>query len=237
MLGSITTYTQLWTYVKKGYPLAVYEDVVVNLKELLKTHPGGPQLPASCVGREIGRWIYGSFKALKQSHKHTGKALEMMKPLQVGRIADDLPMLLFGQSSDSIRDKQWILNTRDGLTDVLCTLKLISTEVTVHCVADKIEHYGKYCTMTSKTMGVSRNYVVVHGLQNDLLDVYTKYAKAIRGNQPFTETIQPIHAADSHTLMFAVKLKNEPFTQWLIDEANEDEEVFTVAGPFVSYST
>ncbi len=48
----IATYTEFFEELAKGRKLVMYEDLVLDLAQLMSTHPGGPEVLAPVIGRQ-----------------------------------------------------------------------------------------------------------------------------------------------------------------------------------------
>ena len=74
--------------VLRGKKWALYNEYVVNVEPVLNVHPGGRFLIEKHIGREIGKYLYGSYavEGNCKPHVHSKFAFQMVERYIVGRV-------------------------------------------------------------------------------------------------------------------------------------------------------
>lgn len=227
------TFPKVRTGVQEGRGLIIYEDKVIDNKYLLERHIGGSATITMGQGREIGRYIYGSFQHAGATHTHTNKADTLIEKYQVGIMIDPLRHDMFEgiPTEKTISDYVCVLKSMEGITDVLMSLRLKTPGVQVIPILGRSKDFGKYFAMTSLVKKVTRNFACCFVIDKKIAEAHIKLAKAIEQGaevKPFFEDMSKVRCK-----AVTIVAKNMgPFSDWLTSSDAKGTN-FNLRGPFV----
>ena len=230
---SLSTYEGVDDAVSKGRQLVVYEDKVVDVIDFLERHPGTAAPLKAYIGREIGRWIYGSFKHTAPPHEHGPKAMELMKKYTVGILANPQTNQIFGPFPEgkSLDNTVWKLVAQEGLTDVHVLLKFKGEQGVVGQYQNA-NAMSRYVALTSVLKKKTRNFGLVFCADETVSKAHLQLLKALEDKADYSPAFADIEKVKHEHLSLVVKQKHE-FSTWLSNDEAEGTD-FVIRGPFVS---
>ena len=63
------------------------DDLIIDIRNYQKSHPGGQDLLSMNIGRDISKYFYGGYAGKgKYAYSHSEKALAVLNTLAIGRL-------------------------------------------------------------------------------------------------------------------------------------------------------
>ena len=192
---------------------------------------------------EISRFFYGGFNALNSPvHYHTPSALKMMQRLSVGKIKEGLSAAIFKPRSPSAsidpKDDTWKLINKKMLTAVHAVFQFKSENHKITAMLPYFDHCGKYYTLYSKHLNMSRNLACIFTPSDSMVPHYLNLLGAFTKGEAFSTPFPDINGVTKENLELYLKKMNE-FSTFMHEFPIGQEGTkgikneFKVRGPYV----
>lgn len=105
--------------------IVLIDNLVLDIKDFLKFHPGGRFVLEKNIGRDISKFFYGGYSLVnskkQKPHKHSQKALKLAKSMVIGfiegekDIGEPIATTVFHRNHVNKHDFSFLFKTLDGL--------------------------------------------------------------------------------------------------------------------------
>lgn len=219
---------------RKGMPIILIEDKVIDLKNFFEKHPATKMPWEGLYGKEVGRYFYGNYAYEGFKHPHSFRAFELLSKYQIGIIPITYSYKTFiGLPKDkNLRNYIWKLEGNDGVTDIHIALKFSNPDLKVRPLVDDIHAFGRYFAVKSLTKKETRNYSLVFCCDDEIQKAHLFAVNAFKNkDEKYHPKYPDIAGIELKRLVILVRTKTG-FSKWLGDECAKNTE-FIFRGPFV----
>eukprot|EP00831_Metopus_contortus_P057313 TRINITY_DN49761_c0_g2_i1.p1 TRINITY_DN49761_c0_g2~~TRINITY_DN49761_c0_g2_i1.p1 ORF type:complete len:377 (-),score=64.35 TRINITY_DN49761_c0_g2_i1:47-1177(-) len=214
--------------------LCVFENSVLDIERFATRHPGLAERIRGCVGREIGRWMYGSFESLEAKHTHSAHAIDLVNKYVVGKIEEDIWQKVHSgmRKGEDLRDYVFSFGQLEGITDLQMLLKFSNEKIKLLPLQCDVKHFGKYYAITSLAKKVTRNYSCVHMGGEETMKEHLILVNAVQHKKEYKSPFSLTQEIEINYIPIIVSEMGS-YSEWLASEAQENSE-FLIGGPFGS---
>lgn len=226
-----TSYDDILKAVDQGRKLVIFEDKVIDLQSFLEKHPGGGEFFQDSMGKEIGRWIYGTGLSNKFKHMHNSTAIDLIEKYKIGTIHNKLtPNCFEGLSGlENLPDYTWKLAKKERLNYDYTIVRLTNPDLKFVTGVQEESWFTRYFAITSLEKKITRNYAVVQSGDAEVIKNHFALLTAMEEKADFS--VEPPNPEKLNTLPIIVK-KELDFSEWLSHHSSEGTE-FKIKGVFV----
>lgn len=234
--------------------LALFDNYVVDLSYYGIDHPGGKYVLDECVGKDLGKYFYGSYSMENRVKPHTHSMIaakilvkmvcaKIIEPKEKGKLfSEDLegssgntnavenkPQALSGPSSI------FYVKEKDLMSPDIYKVKFGNGKTKVRLFNPGIEMLGRHYLITSLQNQCCRYYTICNCLHSKVYPQYMNVMKSILSDEPLERNykgITQISEAWDDYLESVIKFYKQTKTgiSKQLDDAKESDQ-FYITGP------
>ena len=137
-----------------------------DVKSYIDEHPGGAFVMKVCVGKDVGRYLDGSYIIEKNGtcqkpHLHTNYALGIVKKLAIAKLQkSNYIRPAKGKTVDDRENDRWQITKAHKRSDNTATYDFTNDAFLVKQFFSGVAETGKHFIVTSKVSNVGRYYTI-----------------------------------------------------------------------------
>jgi len=194
---------------------------------------------------EISRFIYGGFQMPgAKIHFHSEEAMKKFESLKVGKIRNELAPMIFKPVTSPAtlqpQDCTWKLVSKKMISSVHAVFQFKCDQYKVAGMLPYFDHCGKYYTLTSNHLKMSRNLACIFTPTDAMIPHYLRLLEAFTKGEEYSTPYPDINNITKDYLELYLKKMNV-FSTFMHDFpiGQESEKgiknEFKVKGPFVFF--
>lgn len=139
------THFKAMELIKEGRKLMFADDLVIDVKHFILSHPGGSYMLSESIGEDTGKYMVGcsSFSADLNPYDHSAKAFSMLKSLAIAKIPYPINYMRSLRKSNSVL-MEFYVREKKALNVHTNLLYLKSEDWAMNRTCDSIDWIGKH---------------------------------------------------------------------------------------------
>jgi len=194
---------------------------------------------------EIGRFVYGGFQMPKSIvHFHSKEAMEIFEGMKIGKIVNEIAPQIFKPVNSEVslqpQECTWKLASKKMITSCHAVFQFHCDQYKIAGMLPYFDHCGKYYTLTSTHLNMSRNLACIFTPTDIMIPHYLKLIEAFTKGEEYATPYPNMNEITKDNLELYIK-KMGPFSSFMHDFpiGQESEKgiknEFKIRGPYVFF--
>jgi len=158
--------------IMSDFPNIKWVQIGNNVYDLSNwVHPGGNFIIEACLGREVGRYLYGNY-ALEgttiKPHKHSNLALSQMQKFYIGEVTNSESILVHKNTksqAQATNNDTWKIVSVKPMSDTVSQIHLASQDFNIKTFGSSLSFLGRHFKVSfNQKNAIARQYTTALAL-------------------------------------------------------------------------